>query len=143
MLGRIGTAWAVELTISLATASDWRGGGRDAGAFHAPAAEAIWDDAAARQAVVDTPRSDDTVTLYRDDGTWAETRVWDGVGWRPAPRRHDGAVLVDRTVHGDAIAPRSVTADKLSVHDLSAIAAELGTIRVDRAYIADGAIDSA
>ena len=181
MLVRIGTAWAVELTISLATAGDWRGGkvhaddgGKTrrgailaagateaawlvrrpgeiavtvvpgaAGAFHAPVAEAIWDDAAARQAVVDGPRSDDTVTLYRGDGTRAETRVWDGVAWRPAPRRHDGAVLVDQTVQGDAIAPRSVTADKLSVHDLSAIAAELGRIRVDRAHIADGAIDSA
>ena len=142
---RIGTAWAVELTISLATAGDWRGGeiyaddggqtrrvatlaateaawlvrrpgeiavtvvpdvagapagppfttthavaggGRDAGAFHAPVAEAIWDDAAVRQAVVDTPRSDDTVTLYRDGGTWAETRVWDDAAWHPAPRRH-------------------------------------------------------
>ena len=136
---RIGTAGAVELTISLATAGDWRG----AGAFHAPVAEAIWDDAAARQAVVDTPRGDDTVTLYRNDGTWAETRVWDGVAWRPAPRRHDGTVLADQTVHGDAIAPRSVTADKPSVQDLSAITAELGTITVDRAHITDGAIDSA
>ena len=199
---RIGTAWAVELTISLATAGDWRGGevyaddggqtrcvatlaagateaawlvrrpgeiavtavpgaasapagpsfttthavaggGRDAGAFHAPVAEAIWDDAAARQAVVDRPRSDDTVTLYRDDSTWAETRVWDDTAWRPAPRRHDGAVLADWTVHADTIAPRSVTVDKLSVHDLSAIAAELGSITVDRAHIADGAITSA
>ena len=66
--------------------------------------------------------------------------MWPGA---PAPRRHDGAVLADRTFHGDAIAPRSVTADKLSVHDLSAIAAELGSIRVDRAYIADGAITKA
>ena len=72
-----------------------------------------------------------------NDGTWAETRVWDGVTWRPAPRRHDGAVLADRTVHADAIAPQSVTADKLSVHDLSALAAELGAITVDRAHIAD------
>ena len=90
---RIGTAWAVELTISLATAGDWRGGevyaddggqarrvvALAAGAFHAPVAEAIWDDAVARQAVVDTPRGDDTVTLYRDDGSWAQTRVWDDV----------------------------------------------------------------
>ena len=90
---RIGTAWAVELTISLATAGDWRGGevyaddggqarrvaALAAGAFHAPVAEAIWDDAAARQAVVDRPRGDNTVTLYRDDASWAQTRVWDDV----------------------------------------------------------------
>ncbi len=93
--------------------------------------------------MVDRPQGDDTVTLYRNDGTWAETRVWDDMAWRPAPRRHDGAVLVDQTVQGDAIAPRSVTADKLSVQDLSAITAELSTITVDRAHITDGAINSA
>ena len=98
---------------------------------------------AAREVVADGPRSDDAVTFYRDDGSWAETRVWDDVAWRPAPRRHDGAVLVDQTVHGDAIAPRSVTADKLAVNDLSAITADLGTIMVDSAHIADGAVDSA
>ena len=199
---RIGTGWAVELTVSLATAGDWRGGevyaddggrnrlvatlaagaaeaswlvrrpgritvtvvpgsagapagpaytatydvtggGRDAGDFHAPVGRAIWDAAAAREAVADGPRDDDTVTLYRDDGSWAETRVWDGVAWRPVPRRYDGAVLADHTVHGDALALQSVTADKLAVNDLSAISADLGTIMVDGAHIADGAIDSA
>ena len=54
-----------------------------------------------------------------------------------------GGGTLGAAVQGDAIAPRSVTADKLSVHDLSAIAAELGLITVDRAYIADGAVDSA
>ena len=70
----------------------------------------------------------------------ASGTTWPGA---PPPGRHDGAVLADQTVEGDAIAPRSVTADKLSVQDLSAITAELGTITVDGAHIADGAIDSA
>ena len=81
----------------------------------------------------DTAQPGDDVTLHRTSGPKPE----------PGAPPHGGAVQADRTVHADTIAPRSVTADKLSVHDLSAIAAELGSITVDHAYIADGAIDSA
>ena len=80
----------------------------------------------------DTAQSGADVTLHRTSGPKPE----------PGAPPHGGAVLADRTAHADTVAPRSVTAEKLSVHDLSAIAAELGSITVDHAYIADGAIDS-
>ena len=65
-----------------------------------------------------------------------DTAAWD--------HAEAAAAVPDTAQPGDDVTlHRSVTADKLSVHDLSAIAAELGSITVDRACIADGAVDSA
>ena len=54
-----------------------------------------------------------------------------------------GDVTVRKAMGGELIVNGAITADKISVESLSAISANLGTIQVDTANIADGAITNA
>lgn len=63
-----------------------------------------------------------------------------GDTWNEQEEVIDGDLLVTGTVTTDAIATDAITAAKIDVTDLSAISANLGTIEVDTANIANGAV---
>jgi hypothetical protein len=53
-----------------------------------------------------------------------------------------GELIVDGTLHGNKMVAKSITAGKLSVVSLDAISADLGTIVVGKANIADAAVST-
>lgn len=63
-----------------------------------------------------------------------------GDTWNEQEEVIDGDLLVTGTVTTDAIATDAITAAKIDVTDLSVISANLGTIEVDTANIANGAV---
>ena len=71
------------------------GAARARGGFHAALYTAAWDHAETASAVPDTAQPGGDATLHRTSGPKPE----------PGASPHGGAVLADRTVHADTIAP--------------------------------------
>lgn len=99
-----------------------------------------WSDAAAvaglSAAGYGPPQILDIVTLYRTDGTFTETRFYDGAALLVLTQYINGNLLVDGTLAADKIVTGSITTDKLQVGSATSI--NLNTTAVDSITITTG-----
>jgi hypothetical protein len=88
---------------------------------------AAWSDAAAVAVIsaagFEVPRTADIVTLY--DATHSNTKSYNGSAW----------IDIAAYINGNLVVNGTIVASKLAVTDLSAISANLGSIRVDTLHI--------
>lgn len=87
------------------------------------------------------PILNDTVTQYNNSQNFSQTKFWNGTSWVVVNAVVDGNLLVSGTVGAQKIAANAIesyhiladaiTADKINVTDLSAVAASLGTVQID------------
>jgi hypothetical protein len=82
----------------------------------------FWSDAFATNSVTNATGSvtlNDVVTQYNNSQNFSQTRFWDGSAW----------VVVNAVVDGNLLVTGSVGAAKMSVTNLAAITATIGTLR--------------
>lgn len=107
-----------------------------------------WSDSEANAALVaagyGAPQIKDIVTLVNAGASFVATKIYTGSVWTTLAAFFDGSLLVNGTIYTDALAANAVTASKISVTNLQAVSAIIGTLRTAtsgaRTEIADNVI---
>lgn len=78
-----------------------------------------WSDALANGATDGDNVLNDQVTQYKVDGTYVETRFWNGTAWTETSRRIDGNLLIRGSLGADSLSAGSITAGKIAAGAIS------------------------
>ena len=83
-------------------------GSRSRGDFYQAVTTSGWSDSSANAATPGDNVISDTVTLFQLNGSYVETRTWNGTNWIAVTQRIDGNILFPGSVTVNALAANSV-----------------------------------